>query len=235
MSPSYEGGMRLPTDDRRSPVADRPPMNNPDRNQPGHDPGWPTERRYPACTEVDEAFDVMVRSLRRFQEALATSRPSVELATEVARHLHRDAAALEAFGAAEHERPFGNLWDRPGRAQAMAPPFTCETMSAEKVSGTAYFSDFYLGVNGAVHGGAVPLIFDEVLGRLANVGRPRTRTAYLHVDYRRVTPIHKTLRLDAWMDRIDGRKLYLNGLLRDGVTVLAEASGLFVILRPGQP
>lgn len=197
--------------------------------------GWLTRLNDPSSAAVEDAFDVMVQSLRRFQAALAASRPSIQLANEIAGRLGRDAAALEAFAVVEHEQPFGNLYDRSGRAQAMSPPFEYESLSSERAYGTVYFSGFYLGANGAVHGGAVPLIFDEVLGRLANEGRTRSRTAYLHVDYRQVTPINKALRMDAWVDRIDGRKLYLKGLLRDGLAVLAEATGLFVTLRPDQP
>lgn len=184
---------------------------------------------------TDDAFDDVVRSLRRFQAALAGSKPPVELAADLASRLRRDAAALEAFAVDEYERPFGNLYDRPGRAQAMCPPFEYDSLTSESVSGTVVFSKFYLGANGAAHGGAIPLIFDEVLGRLANEGRAHSRTAYLHVDYRQVTPTGRLLRIDAQVDRIEGRKLYLSGCLYDGSSLLVEAEGLFVTLRPGQP
>ena len=36
-------------------------------------------------------------------------------------------------------------------------------------------------------------------------------------------------------DRVDGRKMFIAGLLLDGETVLAEANALFVKLKPGQP
>ncbi|KXW79029.1 hypothetical protein JL15_02910 [Mycolicibacterium phlei DSM 43071] len=177
----------------------------------------------------------MVLSLRRFQAALAASRPPIALAAEISDRLEADAATLLAFSVAEHERPFGNLFDRTGRAQAMSPPFKYESFSRDSATGTVTFSDFYLGGNGAVHGGAVPLIFDEILGLLANTDRPRSRTAYLHVDYRQITPVNRPLRIDAWVDREEGRKLYLKGVLRDDQQLLAEAEGLFVTLRPGQP
>lgn len=185
--------------------------------------------------EADDAFDGLVASLRDLQAALATSRPPVGVAAEISDRLRSDAAALQAFSVPEQERQFGNLFDRTGRAQAMAPAFEYETSSADSVTGTVNFSDFYLGGNGAVHGGAIPLIFDEVLGRLANEGRPRSRTAYLHVDYRQITPVNRPLTIDAWVDRIEDRKLFLTGVLRDDQVLLAEAEGLFVILRPGQP
>jgi len=91
------------------------------------------------------------------------------------------------------------------------------------------------GIGGAAHGGVLALIFDEILGRLANPGRTRSRTAYLHVNYRNITPIGPELRVEAHVDRVAGRKRYLTGAIyRDG-TLTAAAEGLFVELKPGQP
>jgi acyl-coenzyme A thioesterase PaaI-like protein len=94
-----------------------------------------------------------------------------------------------------------------------------------------------LGRNGAVHGGALGLLFDSVLGMTSAVltGGPYQRTAYLHIDYRNIVPIEKQLRVDAGIDRVDGRKIFVSGSLRDGDTLLTEAQALFVLLRPGQP
>ena len=61
------------------------------------------------------------------------------------------------------------------------------------------------------------------------------RTAFLHVDYRKIVPIEKELQVDAGVDRVDGRKIFVAGRLLDGDAVLAEASALFVKLNPGQP
>jgi hypothetical protein len=77
---------------------------------------------------------------------------------------------------------------------------------------------------------------DEILGRLANSGgRTRSRTAYLHVDYRSVTPIGEELTFDGRFDRVEGRKRYLSGRMYRGEVLVTEANGLFVELRPGQP
>jgi acyl-coenzyme A thioesterase PaaI-like protein len=97
------------------------------------------------------------------------------------------------------------------------------------------FTPFYHGGGGAVHGGVIPMLFDQVLGRLTNLpGRPRTRTAYLHVNYRQVTPIGPELRVDGAIDREEGRKLHVSGRLRQGDQLLADVEGLFIVLRPGQ-
>ena len=102
---------------------------------------------------------------------------------------------------------------------------------------SARFRRFHLGRNGAVHGGAIALLFDSVLGysafKLSN--SPYQRTASLQVNYRRIVPIEKELQVDAGIDRTVGRKIFVAGRLLDGENVLVEAEALFVRLRPGQP
>ena len=68
------------------------------------------------------------------------------------------------------------------------------------------------------------------------IGRPISRTAFLHVDYRNITPIDVPLTVRGWMARAEGRKAFVNAELTspDGV-LLAEANGLMVQLLPGQP
>jgi hypothetical protein len=73
------------------------------------------------------------------------------------------------------------------------------------------------------------------MGRLANTGRPPSRTAFLHVNYRTITPIETRLSIEAHFESEEGRKRILRGVIRDGDTVCADAEGLFVALRPGQP
>ena len=49
-----------------------------------------------------------------------------------------------------------------------------------------HFSRFHVGGNNAVHGGVIPLFYDWHFGMIVSAaGRPDSRTAYLHVDYRR--------------------------------------------------
>jgi hypothetical protein len=50
-----------------------------------------------------------------------------------------------------------------------------------------------------------------------------------------VTPTGRRLELDATLDRVQGRKRFVSGRLRDGTTAVADAEGLFVELLPGQP
>ena len=61
------------------------------------------------------------------------------------------------------------------------------------------------------------------------------RTAYLHVNYRKIVPIEKELQVEAGVSRAEGRKIFVEMRLCDGSDVLADGEGLFVRLKPGQP
>lgn len=106
---------------------------------------------------------------------------------------------------------------------------------ADHVTGTVRYGRYFLGGNGAVHGGAVTLLFDEVFGRLANSHRTPSRTASLKTDYRAVTPVGVDIEVHVWLERIEGRKRFVRGTLTHGQTVPAEAEGLFIELLEGQP
>ncbi|WP_202803510.1 PaaI family thioesterase [Rhodococcus sp. JVH1] len=97
------------------------------------------------------------------------------------------------------------------------------------------FGRAYLGDRAAVHGGALSLLFDEILGRFANHGREGARTARLQVDYRQVVPLDRDLDVEAWVSDQRGRKLTIAGRLANGGHTLAEAEALFVVLHKGQP
>lgn len=98
----------------------------------------------------------------------------------------------------------------------------------ERVVGRVRFDRRQEGAPGLAHGGAVATLLDDTLGSLlAVVGRPAV-TARLCVDYRSPAILHRDLVADAWIERIDGRKLHLAGTVRDGDVVVAEASALFL-------
>jgi acyl-coenzyme A thioesterase PaaI-like protein len=128
-------------------------------------------------------------------------------------------------------------WDAPAQnASPLIPPFVVDRFAGEAIEGRVTFSPFYHGGGAAVHGGVIPLLFDHILGRLTNSpGRPRSRTAYLHVRYRQIATLGRELQIDASLDREEGRKMFATARLRDGEDLLADAEGLYIVLRPGQP
>lgn len=194
------------------------------------------DRRRFTPPSAPEGFTEMIDSLRVLQDQITAAAPPAELVHDVTKVLTELSARLEPYEVGEREQLTGHQADVPGRAQTMSPVLHIDEYDEQHVRGRVTFGRFYLGGNGAVHGGAIPLLFDEILGRLANTGqREPSRTAYLHVDYRSITPVQKELQITGDFVSEVGRKRLLRGTVRDGDTLCAEAEGLFVQLRPDQP
>jgi acyl-coenzyme A thioesterase PaaI-like protein len=178
-------------------------------------------------------FGRLIEALRLVQERITAADPPSDVVTEAAEMLEKLSATLEPFAVPEVDQVAGRRIDLRGRGQTLVPPYEVLEWDDHHVLAYVELSRFYLGRN-AAHGGVLSLMFDEILGRLAT-SRTMARTAYLHVNYRSVTPIGRRLRLEARLDRVEGRKRFVTGRLLDGDTVTADAEGLFVALRPGQP
>jgi acyl-coenzyme A thioesterase PaaI-like protein len=181
------------------------------------------------------SFAAMIDALRALQDRITGSRPPEKLLQDATRQLAELSRRLAEYPVDERGQIAGHLVAIAGRGQAMAPALVIDEHTTDRARGHVTFGRFYLGGNGAVHGGAIPLVFDELMGRLANTERPPSRTAYLHVNYRSITPIEKRLDIEANFESAEGRKRVIHAVLRDGDTVCADAHGLFVALRPGQP
>ena len=100
------------------------------------------------------------------------------------------------------------------------------------------FSRFHVGGNHAVHGGVLPLLFDSVFGMVIHAaGRPISRTAFLHVDYRKVTPIDTDADRDAAGSAKPraARRSSTPNCATPTAICCAEANGLMIRLLPGQP
>jgi len=157
--------------------------------------------------------------------------------TEAADLLDKLSGLLNPYDTDEWNSPSGRRMDLPVRGNILTVPMNAHKTDEGRIEGWARFARFHLGRNGAVHGGCLGMLFDTVLGLTSSVltGGPRQRTAYLHVNYRQIVPIEKTLQIAAGVDRMEGRKIFVSGRLSDGDTVLTDAEALFVLLKPGQP
>jgi hypothetical protein len=88
-----------------------------------------------------------------------------------------------------------------------------------------------------VRGGVIPLLYDWHFGMIVSLaGRPISRTANLHVDYRNVTPIGQPLIANGRIDSIDSRKAFVSATMTtlDGI-LLTQAHGLMIRLLSHQP
>ena len=178
-----------------------------------------------------------VEAVRRLQDhARAVDAPD-EVIAEAADQLDKLSALLSPYDSDEWESPSGRRMDLPMRGNILPVPMSASKTEDGRIDGWARFARFHLGRNGAVHGGALGMLFDSVLGLTSSVitGGPRQRTAYLTINYRHIVPIEKKLQIEAGVVRVDGRKIFVSGRLHDGDTLLTEADALFVRLKPGQP
>ena len=91
----------------------------------------------------------------------------------------------------------------------------------------------YNGPPGAVHGGMVALVLDELLGCVTVVNDRGGYTGTLTIRYLRPTPVGEPLEMRAWIDREEGRKTWARGEIQAGGVKTAEAEGIFI--RPQLP
>jgi acyl-coenzyme A thioesterase PaaI-like protein len=183
----------------------------------------------------DPGLTRLTGAVRRVQDSVVGTEAPPEVLAQAAAHLEQAAALLEPYAMRPDATSDWSDLRRSAQSRVLSPRVTDVRADRETFHASVTFTNHYLGANGAVHGGVLPLLFDEVLGRLASTDRPRCRTAYLRVDFRRVTPIGRPLRVEASFEREDGRKRFLRGALYDGGEVTAEAEGLWVELREGAP
>lgn len=101
-------------------------------------------------------------------------------------------------------------------------------LDGDRVIGSVCFDRRQEGAPGFAHGGAVSTVLDDALGTVLLVIRRPAVTAKLSVDFRAPAFLGRKLEVEAWCERIDGRKLHLAGRLLDSGQLIAEATGLFI-------
>ncbi|WP_326547419.1 PaaI family thioesterase [Mycolicibacterium sp. ND9-15] len=178
-----------------------------------------------------------IAAVRRLQDVTVSSDPDAELWNDGATLLEELCARLEGHQAPAGIVPAGRAPNLPGNGHPLMPPWQVVSSRPDEVKMQGQFSRFHVGGNDAVHGGVIPLFYDWHFGMVVSAaGRPDSRTAYLHVDYRRVTPIDAMLEARAWIDSVEGRKLFVRAVMSDAEgNVLSEANGLMIKLLAHQP
>jgi acyl-coenzyme A thioesterase PaaI-like protein len=194
---------------------------------------WLEESRSPALELVGAIRDLVSLAVTALAppDALARAAASVRAAAaELAGHVPEGSPAripqLDAIGGPADIMPFDPVI---GAWSPMAPPLVV-AIDDGRATASVTFGPPYGGPPGCVHGGVIAACFDQVLNvanLLAGVAGP---TASLEVRYRKPTPLGQPLRFEAGTPVVDGRQVRTTGVLRDGDTVLAEATGVFVTL-----
>ncbi len=200
-------------------------------------PGIPDS---PAFATVERAeLAAAIRSL--IDVAMSSEDVDAETLRAVAQEVNALRARLgegREEGAGYMPRNHGDYLPRSpivGEASPLSPRLDWEVVEHEgkiAVVGRGTFGAPYEGPPGFVHGGWIACAFDEMLG-IANIAAEHPgMTARLTVHYRRPTPLFRELRIRAWVDRLEGRRIMSRAVIWDGDTVTAEADGIFVQPRP---
>ena len=211
---------------------------DPNSGDPGDlDPDYDRHGGFPRLAPVAEppGFGRFVAAMRRAQDlAVSTEMPDWNAAADRAEGL---VSFLEPHRAPGGLGPAGRVSTLPGAGSLLMPPWEIHRFDPEVVEAAVQFSRYHVGGNNAVHGGVIAMMFDVMFGMVIHaVGRPISRTAFLHVDYRNVTPIDVPLTVRGRESRAEGRKTFVAAeLIGPQGTLLAEANGLMVRLLPGQP
>lgn len=201
-----------------------------------------TYNGHPAVPEikpVDAPAELarFMTAMRRLQDIVVSTNPDAALWADAAGRVEDLCARLEVHRAPQGVAPAGRGVHLPGLGHPLMPPWMLTESGPDGVRMQGHFSRFHVGGNNAVHGGVIPLFYDWHFGMIVSAaGRANSRTAYLHVDYRKITPIDEPLVSFGRIDSIDGRKAFVTARMTDfDGNVLSEGNGLMVRLLPHQP
>jgi acyl-coenzyme A thioesterase PaaI-like protein len=189
-----------------------------------------------AARQVGDALRRVIDRLTATSAPPAVLREAVEKLTAVEDLLgpytsvRGYAGAAEASGLA-HDRAFFDWSPLLGQANPLAPPIHV-AVEGDQIVGHVRFGIAYEGPPGCVHGGYIAAAFDEVLGLTQSLSGKVGMTGTLTVKYRRPTPLHADLRLEGSVDSVQGRKVLTSGRMLAGDLLTAEATGLFITIRP---
>ena len=211
-------------------TSENPAASDPDYEKHGGFPHYDVASPGPG-------FARFVAAMRRLQDLAVSADPDDETWADAAGRAEDLVGLLEAFAAPEGVAPAGRVPSMPGMGSLLMPPWRITRFEPDGVTMRGRFSRFHVGGNSAVHGGVLPMLFDWICGMVVHAAnRPISRTAFLKVDYRKVTPIDVPLVARGRSDQAEGRKAFISAELTgaDGA-VLAEAHALMVRLLPGQP
>ena len=196
-------------------------------------------REFARVTPVDATPELarFMAATRRLQDIVVSTSPDGTVWNETAALVEDVCALLEEHKAPAGVAPGGRIRDLPGNGHPLMPPWQVVHSDRDEVTMRGHFTRFHVGGNGAVHGGVIPLFYDWHFGMVVSAaGRPDSRTAYLHVDYRKITPTDEPLLSRAWIDSVEGRKMFVRAEMTDtDGNVLSEAKGLMIKLLPHQP
>lgn len=114
-----------------------------------------------------------------------------------------------------------------GDTNPAAPPLVLER-TPRGLRGEVTLNTVYQGPPGLVHGGWIAALLDQAVGSASVIETAPGLTARLEVEYHRPTPLFTPLEITSWVERVEGRKVFVSGQIRAHGKVTATANGIMV-------
>lgn len=105
--------------------------------------------------------------------------------------------------------------------------------SERGVYGLTSLETGHMGPPGLVHGGALAAMLDEAMVLALALAGQMGVSANLNLDYRKPSFLGSELKVEGWLERVEGRKIYTRGLVQIDDTVTVEATSLYITPREG--
>lgn len=119
--------------------------------------------------------------------------------------------------------------DEPG-GQALRAHYY-KTQNDSKLVGKAWFGPLAKGPPGHAHGGSQAALLDDAMGTAAWLAGFSVVAAQITIQFRSMLPLQKNVRVEAWVERVEGRKVFTRGKVFFGSDeVYSEGEGLFIAL-----
>jgi acyl-coenzyme A thioesterase PaaI-like protein len=179
-------------------------------------------------------------AVRRLVDRIIATDAPVEVIDAATTDVERTADRFDGFGRYQLYKGYAEtanagdpyaFFDRSpiiGKGNPLAPPLELDVVDG-RVHGRAHFGAAYEGPPGCVHGGFIAAAFDDLLGLAQSLSGLPGMTGTLTIRYRKPTPLHTDLTFDAELVKVDGRKKFTRGELRNPAgDVTAEAEAVFI-------
>lgn len=196
-------------------------------------------------TEEDLARIALAAQMRRGMHLLVGREPSVQhmgALTESLRELFDQLAGAavrvrgtrawqgpDAISPPEPGEAFEDSVDRPvsGSGNPFSVPMIMHR-DGDAVVSTVTLDAAFEGAPGRSHGGFVSAIFDDLFGSLPMLQHKIAFTASLTVNYVAPSPVFEPVMFRGWIDRVEGKKIFVEGEAHHGDILVTTATGLFI-------
>ena len=204
-----------------------------------------SEEITPPFSQHWQAKRRLAQALRDLTNILVTSTPPIEDMNEIAERLE-----LQAKQFAKEPRLYGQMGFQAdgnhgkrgevnhelnalaGWSNPLSPGINM-WFEDEQAYGTVTCGWAYEGPPSCIHGGYVAAIFDQFMGMAQILGKQPGMTGTLSVRYLRPTPLNKEIKLQAWLECVEGRKTVISADMRCDDVVTATCEALFIRPRGG--